>query len=499
MVENGSADEPTQIGPGGPGRADRPDDASIASPQPAPLPVSSRRPARRLVVAGAIAALAVASGVVAWQAGRPTPTATTSPSGPGAGVAPLIALVDPTGGLVAVDLAGRRTTVAQGPGITSGFPAWSPDGARLAAVRSLPGDDAVAVYEIPRGSPSAPLATAGSPVVAFRSSTVEPFYLYWTPDGRQVTFLANEGSEVSLRIAPADGSAPLDGSGPGAVIRRGAPLYFDFVAKDRLVLHVGVGGDAFLGEVGLDGGERAPARPNPGDFRAPVVGTDGRFVAFVRGQAPAAELVVAARDGSVEHATAVAGPTATVFDPSGARVASIAPADPTMAALAFPIGPLRLMDGPSGEVRTLLDGSVVGFWWAPDGRTIAALRLQPGSGSTVAGGQIGAPGTVTAAIAAASPSPVPGRPSNPELHLVFVTVEGAIRSDRTIQVTRQFVNQYLPYFDQYALSHRVWSPDSSAIVLPIVDGAGRDRVAVLPADGGDPPLVLEGSSGFWSP
>ena len=450
-------------------------------------------------MAGAVAALAVASGLVAWQAGRPSPRTTTSPSGPGPGIAPLIALVDPSGGLVSVDLAGHRTTVAEGPGITSGFPAWSPDGARLAAVRASAGEVAVSVYDVPRAAPFATPATAAAPVVVYRDTTVEPFYLYWTPDGRHVSFLANEGSDVSLRIAPADGSAPLDGTGPGAVIRQGAPLYYDWVTTDRLVLHVGVGGDAFLGEVGLDGTERAPARSNPGDFRAPVVAADGRFIAFVRGQAPAAELVVAARDGSSEHATPVSGATAAVFDPTSARVATIAPEDATMAALAFPIGPLRLVDAASGDVRTVLDGSVVGFWWAPDGRTIAALRLQPGSGSTVAAGRRGAPGTLTAAIATASPSLTPAPPTNPELHLVFVSVDGALRSDRAIQVTRQFVNQFLPYFDQYALSHRVWSPDSSAIVLPIVDDAGRDRVAVLPADGGEPTLLLEGSSGFWSP
>jgi hypothetical protein len=505
MVEPESAGEPRASGSALTLRNDPPDDVSIAEappepPEPpAPASPPSRHPGRRLVAAGAIAALALASGIVMWQAAQPSPATTTRPSGPGPGIAPLIALVDPSGALLTVDLAGRRTTVASAPGITSGFPAWSPDGARLAAVRASAGDVTVSVYDVPRAASSATPATSVAPIVAYRSATVEPFYLYWSPEGRLVSFLANEGSDVSLRIAPADGSAPLDGSGPGAVIRRGAPLYFDWIATDRLILHVGVGGDAFLGEVGLDGTERAAARPNPGDFRAPVVGADGRLIAFVRGQTPAAELVVASRDGSSEHATPVSGVTAAVFDPTGARVATIAPADATMAALAFPIGPLRLMDGTSGELRTLLDGSVVGFWWAPDGRTIAALRLQPGSGSTVAGSRLGAPGTVAAAFAAASPSLAPGPPTNPELHLVFVSVDGAVRSDRAIQVTRRFVNQFLPYFDQYALSHRVWSPDSSAIVLPIVDDAGRDRVAVLPADGGEPSLVLVGSSGFWSP
>ena len=57
----------------------------------------------------------------------------------------------------------------------------------------------------------------------------------------------------------------------------------------------------------------------------------------------------------------------------------------------------------------------------------------------------------------------------------------------------------LPYFDQYALSHHFWAPDSSAIVLPLSDEANLDHVVVIPADGGDPHAVATGWVGFWSP
>jgi len=59
--------------------------------------------------------------------------------------------------------------------------------------------------------------------------------------------------------------------------------------------------------------------------------------------------------------------------------------------------------------------------------------------------------------------------------------------------------QVLPYFDQYALSHHFWAPDSSAIVLPLTDEANLDHVVVIPADGGDPHSVATGWVGFWSP
>ena len=61
-----------------------------------------------------------------------------------------------------------------------------------------------------------------------------------------------------------------------------------------------------------------------------------------------------------------------------------------------------------------------------------------------------------------------------------------------------FVNELLPYFDQYALSHRLWAPDSASILLPVVDASGRTQVTLVPADGTDSRPIAEGVSGFWS-
>jgi hypothetical protein len=75
---------------------------------------------------------------------------------------------------------------------------------------------------------------------------------------------------------------------------------------------------------------------------------------------------------------------------------------------------------------------------------------------------------------------------------------GEIRSQRAVQPGRRFLAELLPYFDQYALSHRVWSPDSSAILLPLVDASGHTQLVALRPDGGNI-LTIEGEAGFWSP
>jgi hypothetical protein len=61
------------------------------------------------------------------------------------------------------------------------------------------------------------------------------------------------------------------------------------------------------------------------------------------------------------------------------------------------------------------------------------------------------------------------------------------------------VNDILPYFDQYALSHRLWAPDGSALLLPLVDESGRDQLVALPPDGSENPRTIDGVTGFWSP
>jgi hypothetical protein len=74
----------------------------------------------------------------------------------------------------------------------------------------------------------------------------------------------------------------------------------------------------------------------------------------------------------------------------------------------------------------------------------------------------------------------------------------------TFEPVDMFVNQFLPFFDQYALSHRIWSPDSTSIVLPMVlqaeDGEERPRICVVPMlpRGGRPRPLVDGMMAFWS-
>ncbi len=426
--------------------------------------------------------------VLPSERSSPSSAATPGPSAPPSrslAASGSIVVVTADGSLSLVDTKGRSTVLATAGGAMFGFPAWSPDGSRIAAIRFGLSDTAILVFDGARAATGQPV----EPVTIFRSTTIGPFYLSWTPDGRDVAFLADEPSGLSLRIAPADGSAPLDGSGARSRIRSGNPFYFDWIRPDRLLAHVGTGSGAFLGEIGLDGASTSPAIASPGDFRAAVVNSDRSSIGFVRsGVGGRSESVVVAGDGSGEHTMPVFGTAAVSFDPSGNTVASIGPIEPGQTQLAIPVGPLRLIDAPSGAIRTLVDGKVVSFWWSPDGRTIAALRVQP-----VVSSNASAPPT-----APAYPISSPTAPPN-EVRLLFVDVATAsIRSQAVVDPGQLFIDQLLTYFDQYALSHRLWAPDSSSFLLPVHRPDGTTSVAVMFPDGA-PSFAIDGLIGFWSP
>jgi hypothetical protein len=81
----------------------------------------------------------------------------------------------------------------------------------------------------------------------------------------------------------------------------------------------------------------------------------------------------------------------------------------------------------------------------------------------------------------------------------FVDVAtGDILSDPQVLPGDRYVRGLMEYFDQYALSHRLWAPDSSSILLPQSGPDGTTHIDVFFPDGGQP-VPIDGDIGFWSP
>ena len=455
-------------------------------PVPVLEPVLPRRP-RRIAIAVVVLAVVALTIAIIWAL-----LVLVRPAlGP---ATPLrLVVVETDGSIATTDSLGDVLTDGDAPGYRYQFPAWSPDGTHVAAIGR---SGAIVTVDVFDADPAA----LAAPQRIYESSERPAFYLYWTPDSRFVTFLTSEPApdDIALRIAPADGSGPDD------IVRAAAPFYWDFVDSSRLLLHTGdTGSEAFTGEVDLEGDALEDGTITSGLFRAPAVGAGGSSRAYVvaAGEDPfgGGSLVVEARDGSARHEVPVAGAAAFGFNPSATTLAFIAPDTPPDRPTPIPSGALRTVDVATGEVRSLLDARVLAFFWSPDGKTIATLDLRPAD-DTPDPGQAGVVGAVLGSGSISALPPLAAATPGIGLHLSFIDAEsGSIRSERDLRVSETFGFQILPYFDQYALSHRFWAPDSSAIVLPLTDENDLDHVVVIPADGSDPHAVATGWVGFWSP
>jgi len=208
----------TLAGEGGPDGASASDDDPEGLPD---APTSATRRRLRAAVALTLVAAIIVFGALggARLAGIPSETPSPTPH-----PARLVA-VDATGALATMDGDGGSVVPYPAPGVQFGFPAWSPDGTHIAATGLGGGSGTIHVFAVPpsgaTGATATPAATvpggsadaaADDPGVIYRSSDAQPFYLYWTPDSRQVGFLTQEANGISLRIAPADGRSIGTGS-----------------------------------------------------------------------------------------------------------------------------------------------------------------------------------------------------------------------------------------------------------------------------------------------
>jgi TolB protein len=396
---------------------------------------------------------------------------------------PTLVVVTADGGLATMSADGTVLGEFEVDGVAFQFPAWSPDGTRIAAIGREGRDSGVYVL-----AADAPREAA---TVVYASEQRPPFYLYWAPDGRNVSFLNTEAGTIALRIAPADGSTPA------RTVREASPFYWDWIGSDRLLLHTGANGpDAFVGEVDRNGEVVAADGMGSGIFRAPAIGADDRFRAWVGPTDDGNQaVVVEARAGGIRHEVDAPGNVAIGFDPAGTTLAFIASGRPDDVP-PIPVGSLQAVDAATGDVRTLLDGAVVAFFWSPDGRLLATLEIPDESGPGIDEALVG---RRIASISDALPPFAAGDRGARMTLRILDAATGEGLAQRTVQVSDLFAVQVLPFFDQYARSHRIWASDSSGIVLPIAAESGLDEVVVFAADERGPRSLGAGSMAFWSP
>jgi TolB protein len=376
------------------------------------------------------------------------PTPSPSPQATGvSGETGRIAVLDSRGTLTAFDADGSDAVVLADsvPGETLvRQPTWSPDGARIAWV-GLAADGTSA--EIMTAAPDGTRPT-DTPVAA------APFYLSWDPTSSRIVYLGGSAAadiELGLVDVAASTSAPIDA---------GSPFYLSWApAGKQLLVHVGTDR---LDRLALDGSHTS-LHDRPGTFSAPVWTSDGRTFVYAseggRGQRLIAyELGTDRR----EVLARFEGTIAFVVSPDGRRVAFQVLRDQSLAT------PLSVIDRKTGTIERVATEYSPSFFWSPGGTKLLSLV----------------------------PDVTPER-------LWFrwgVWEHGSSFTTARFVPSLEFSRDYLQFFEQYAQSMRLWSPDGSAFVYAGEDGSGESGVWIQPATPDTAPVrVADGVVAFWSP
>jgi TolB protein len=345
------------------------------------------------------------------------------------------------------------------------WPVWSPDANRFACFRATNGEngptDGLYIFD----------ARSSQVLHAYEAQGLHPIYAYWAPNSQNLAVLLGGPGALSLGLWPAAGEQKPK------MVAQGAPFYFHWRTDGQALLaHTGGDTEAKEGHsislINIESGKRQIVSLAPAAFGPPSWSSDGHWLAYGGHTKEKATVMVAAADGSAPKSMGVfPEKIALEWSPTHALLA--------VAASSFVGDPLleelKVIDVPSGKTRSLIKDNFAAYFWSPDGERILYAKRKLGTDLWV--------WAVVEVKDGKTYDVVDFVPSRPLL-LVF------------------------QYFDQYALSHRIWSPDSKRFVF-----AGAAGTNARPEEGlrnptlytveavehAKPQSLTEGHIAFWSP
>lgn len=356
-----------------------------------------------------------------------------------------LVIIDETGNIVTINPDGSDAIAISddgGEGAAYFQPTWSPSSAQLAWGRTSQEDG----FSVGLGDPEGEM-------VGTIAMPNQPFYFYWSPDGRWIGALRNASAGgIDLEIVDAEDQETF-------VAATGAPFYFSWdESGSQMIAHIGDRGFQLIEVNGdlTDLGDTGPA------YQAPQWTSAGVF--HIRG----GDLILFQPGGTEEIVATVAGPSTFVSNREGSRVAiqSVSaggiPAG-IQAMPAVPLGGLVVLDVVSGTVEVVSEGPSIGYFWSPNGESL--LIYEPAS----------VVGTVD----------------------LMVWHKGETSHLVTYDPPGSFFRDVLPFFTQYAQSIELWSPDSTSVAFA-GDVDGERGVWIQAISGGEPEYVTDGHWVAWS-
>ncbi len=362
------------------------------------------------------------------------------------GTADRLAVLDREGNIFTIDPDGSNPIQVTEDGAAAQYfqPTWSPVADRL-----VWGQANQAGFGV--GSSTGD----GSDLQVVPTSSM-PFYLNWSPDGSQVGILYGGVQGVILEVVDMEKFT-------ASAVGSGSPFYFSWNPDSTgFAVHVGANnlGTIVLGEPLVDLGGTAATYQAPFWIPAGIIHFADAGLELVDPEGESRLL-----------ATLPGEPVFFVANPQGTKVAvesfTDQQADGSTVALVptaqIEANSVSVLDVATGEVDIASEDTSVGYFWSPDGESLLLLQL---TGHT---------GVVE----------------------VSVWKDGETKLLTTMVPPISFFRDVLQYFNQYAQSLQLWSPDSSQVALSGTIG-DESGVWVIPADGSDPSLVFNGEWVAWS-
>ena len=345
------------------------------------------------------------------------------------------------------------------------WPTWSPDGGKIAVSRAVFEGQEPQVSLFVIDADTGALNTiyeneaGASPIIA----DSVPHYMYWSPDGAKLAFIASTALALVLFVNDGDKTVVVSSEGP---------LYFKW-AEDggSMVIHSRDKLSQAVAPFDAPAAELAAMDPI---FRSPDLSSDGETVAYITSVGQGYALLAGRTDGSeaFRELMPVAAPAALLWSPVEDVVAVVDGARPGSPGYRR----LRLVDPDGREPITLVEEPLAAFYWSPDGKQIAYIAID----------------VATRRLVWKVVSTIGGEPW--EL-VSFIPSQGMLTA--------------ISFFDQYAHSHSFWSPDGESLVFSgqtsrgsqESNGATPDEgsVYVVNTDPGSlPRRIASGALAFWS-
>jgi len=389
----------------------------------------------------------------------------------------LIAYIGVDGNIYVADQGGGNTAQLTDDAVTSAgqgelntyqLPTWSQDGNQLAFIgRSGTDTNTTAKLFVAN-------INEGRTNEIYSSETEYPFYLYWSPDDANVSFLSTSVTQQTLILQ----SAPIDG-GERTIIDTGSPYYWSWAPDGRtLITHAGGGSNSTAPEhvafIQLqDSGIMEDALDTlPVSFQAPAWSPDGSHIVLTRLNDGEKEIILTDSAGIYQKTLGSFNLNAAFgWSNDNKKVAFIAGTQNIGGGI---LGDLKVVDIETSEEITASQ-NVIAFFWSPNGEKLAYFL----------------------------PLFIPDEtdPANQTLFLQLNMLDIKTAENHELfnyQPTEQFTN-ILPYFDQYQQSNTIWSPDDNNLVLSFLDPDGNPGIAVVAASGQlEPRILAQGYLAFWS-